>query len=72
MRAQFRNTVLDLAAQDDRLVVVLGDISVYMFKEFWERYPIAQDLILDRGGSLATPVATFDSQPLTISWPEHR
>jgi len=39
MRTQFRNTVLELAAQDDRLVVVLGDISVFMFKEFWERYP---------------------------------
>jgi transketolase len=39
MRAQFRNTVTDLAAQDDRLVVVFGDISVYMFKEFGERYP---------------------------------
>jgi transketolase len=39
MRAQFRNTVADLAQHDDKLVVVLGDISVYMFKDFWERYP---------------------------------
>lgn len=39
MRAQFRNTVADLAQHDDKIVVVLGDISVYMFKDFWERYP---------------------------------
>ena len=39
MRAQFRNTVSQLADQDDKVVVVLGDISVYMFKDFWEKHP---------------------------------
>lgn len=39
MRATFRNTVLDLAAKDDKVVLVFGDISVFMFKDFWERYP---------------------------------
>jgi transketolase len=39
MRAQFRNTVSQLADQDDKVVVVLGDISVYMFKAFWECHP---------------------------------
>ena len=39
MRAQFKNTVSELAAQDDSIVIVLGDISVYMFKDFWEKHP---------------------------------
>jgi transketolase len=39
MRAQFRTTVTELAAQDERIIVVLGDVSVYMFKDFWDRYP---------------------------------
>jgi transketolase len=39
MRTQFKNTVTELAAQDDKIIVVLGDISVYMFKDFSDRYP---------------------------------
>ena len=39
MRAQFKTTVTELAAQDESIIVVLGDISVYMFKDFWDRYP---------------------------------
>ncbi len=39
MRKQFRNTVMDLAAVDERVVVVLGDISVYLFKDYKEKYP---------------------------------
>ena len=39
MRATFRNTVTKLADEDDKVVLVFGDISVYMFKDFWERYP---------------------------------
>lgn len=39
MRKQFKATVSDLAAADANVVVVLGDVSVYMFKEFWEQHP---------------------------------
>lgn len=39
MRKQFRDTVMDLASRDDRVVVVLGDISVYFFNKFKELYP---------------------------------
>jgi transketolase len=39
MRGQFRTTVTELAAQDERIVVILGDISVYMFKDYADRYP---------------------------------
>jgi transketolase len=39
MRRQFRDTVLRLAQHDDKLVLLFGDISVYLFKEFSEIYP---------------------------------
>ncbi len=39
MRKQFRNTILDLASRDDRIVLLFGDVSVYLFQEFKERYP---------------------------------
>src|SRR2546425_6540502 len=30
---------MDLAARDDRVVVILGDISHYLFNAFQEKYP---------------------------------
>lgn len=39
MRKQFKDTVLDLAATDDRIVVILGDISAFLFRDFKEKYP---------------------------------
>jgi transketolase len=39
MRKQFRDTVMDLAAQDENLVVILGDISHFLFVPFQERFP---------------------------------
>ena len=39
MRKQFRDTMLDLAGADDRLVLLFGDISVFLFREFQERFP---------------------------------
>ena len=39
MRKQFRDTVTDLAARDEKLVVILGDISHFLFLPFQERYP---------------------------------
>jgi transketolase len=39
MRTQFRDTTLALAATDDDLVVILGDISHFLFLPFQERFP---------------------------------
>lgn len=39
MRTQFKETILDLASRDDKVVVILGDIGHYLFNVFQERYP---------------------------------
>lgn len=39
MRQQFRDTLIDLAGRDDGIVLLFGDISVFLFKDFWTRYP---------------------------------
>jgi transketolase len=39
MRMQFKDTVLSLAEHDPRIVLVFGDISVFLFREFWTLYP---------------------------------
>jgi len=39
MRKQFKDTVTDLAGHDDKVVVILGDISHFMFNPFQEKYP---------------------------------
>lgn len=39
MRKQFKDTTLDLAAKDERVVVVLGDISHFLFFPFQEKFP---------------------------------
>lgn len=39
MRKQFRDTVVDLAEQDEKVVVVLGDISHFLFLPFQEKHP---------------------------------
>ena len=39
MRRQFKDTVSALAAEDPNVVVILGDISHYLFAGFQERFP---------------------------------
>jgi transketolase len=39
MRRQFKDTALRLAGRDERLVLLFGDISVYLFNDFSERFP---------------------------------
>jgi transketolase len=39
MRQQFKNTIMNLATKDDRIVMILGDVSVYLFNDFKEKYP---------------------------------
>lgn len=38
MRTQFKDTVSELADQDDNVVVVLGDISMFQFRHFAEKH----------------------------------
>jgi transketolase len=39
MRNQFRRTVTELSEHDSRIVVLLGDVSVYQFNDFKNKYP---------------------------------
>ncbi len=39
MRRQFKDTILDLAEKDERIALIFGDVSVYLFREFSERWP---------------------------------
>lgn len=39
MRKHFKDTVSDLAAQDDAIVVILGDISHFLFNDFQHQFP---------------------------------
>ncbi len=39
MRQQFKKTIMDLAGHDEQIVLLFGDVSVYLFKEFKEQAP---------------------------------
>lgn len=39
MRKQFPKTIMDIMDKDERMVVLLGDIGVFAFKEVFEKYP---------------------------------
>ena len=39
MRKQFRDTIMDLSVHDEQIVMILGDVSVYLFNDFREKYP---------------------------------
>ncbi len=39
MRGQFKETISALAEADDRVVLMLGDVSVYMFRHFQSAHP---------------------------------
>jgi len=39
MRKQFKETLMALSQNDDRIILVFGDISVYLFNEFKEKHP---------------------------------
>ena len=60
MRKQFKDTVMDLSLHDDRIVMILGDVSVYLFNEFKEKYPnrfynmgISENTLISVGAGLA-------------------
>jgi Transketolase, C-terminal subunit len=39
MRKQFKETVAALAEDDDKIVLIFGDVSVYLFNDFKNKYP---------------------------------
>jgi transketolase len=60
MRKQFKNTVMNMAVQDDRIVIILGDVSVYLFNEFKMNHPdrfynmgISENTLISVGAGLA-------------------
>ena len=61
MRKQFRETIMDLAKLDDKIVLIFGDVSVYLFKDFKEKYPdrfynmgICENTIVSASAGLAS------------------
>ena len=60
MRKRFRETVTDLAKRDERIVLLFGDVSVYLFKDFKAAYPerfynigICENTIVSTGAGLS-------------------
>lgn len=52
---------MDLAADDDSIVMILGDVSVYLFNEFKEKYPdrfynmgICENTLISVGAGLSS------------------
>ena len=39
MRKQFKETVMALAEDDDKIILIFGDVSVYLFNDFKNKYP---------------------------------
>jgi len=61
MRQQFRDTVLDLAGRDEAIVLIFGDVSVYLFRELQKRYPgrfynmgICENTLISVSGGLSS------------------
>lgn len=61
MRKQFKKTVMELAGTDERIIVILGDVSVYLFQDFKERYPdrfynmgICENTMVSAGAGLSS------------------
>jgi len=61
MRKQFKKTVTDLAGLDERIVVILGDVSVYLFQDFKQNYPdrfynlgICENTMVSAGAGLSS------------------
>ncbi len=82
MRRQFKDTFQDLAGRDASLVLLLGDVSVYLFRDFQERSPerfynlgICENTIISTAAGLSsqglTPVAHTIAPFLTERCYEH-
>ncbi|MGE5280592.1 MAG: transketolase family protein [Deltaproteobacteria bacterium] len=60
MRKRFKQTVTELAARDERIVLLFGDVSVYLFNDFKEAHPrrfynvgICENAIISAGAGLS-------------------
>ena len=61
MRKQFKQTIMELSAQDDNIVLIFGDVSVYLFHDFKEKYPdrfynmgICENTLISVGAGLSS------------------
>lgn len=61
MRKQFRDTIADLSARDERIVLLFGDISVYLFNDYKQKYPerfynmgICENALISVGAGLSS------------------
>lgn len=61
MRRQFKNTIIDLAADDNKIVLIFSDVSVYLFNDFKEKYPdrfynmgICENTLISVGAGLSS------------------
>lgn len=61
MRRQFKETVMELGKKDNRIVLVFGDVSVYLFQEFQKLYPdrfynmgICENTLVSAGAGLSS------------------
>jgi transketolase len=60
MRQAFRDTAVRIGERDPRVVLVFGDVSVYLFKPFFERWPerfinagICENTLISLGAGLS-------------------
>lgn len=65
MRRQFRDTIMKLAESDDTIVLIFGDVSVYLFNDFQKLYPerfynmgICENTLVSVGAGLAAQKLT--------------
>lgn len=61
MRRQFKDTVMDCGRKDERIVLVFGDVSVYLFQDFQKLYPsrfynmgICENTLVSAGAGLSS------------------
>jgi transketolase len=61
MRKQFKDTIMDLSLNDGDIVLVFGDVSVYLFDEFKQKYPsrfynmgICENTLISVSGGLSS------------------
>ena len=59
MRKQFKETIVNLAGQDESIVLLFGDVSVYLFNDYKDKYPnrfynvgICENTIISVGAGL--------------------
>ena len=60
MRKHFKETIIKLAEKDEKVILLLGDISVYLLKEFGDRFPsrfynvgICENTMISMAGGLS-------------------